>query len=103
MEQIIIKPIGTIYTAHKDIKNKPIQPIAAEGIEGFIKLEPEYVAGLKDLNGFSHITLLYHFHKINGFELEVIPFMDTVPHGIFATPSPKRPLVFLCILFFPKN
>ena len=91
MDNIIIKPIGTIYTPHKDIKNMPIQPIAAEGIIGFIKLEPEYVAGLKDLEGFSHITLLYHFHKINGFELEVIPFMDTVPHGIFATRSPKRP------------
>ncbi|MDD3321982.1 MAG: tRNA (N6-threonylcarbamoyladenosine(37)-N6)-methyltransferase TrmO [Paludibacter sp.] len=91
MEQIIIKPIGTIYTPHHDIKNMPIQPIAAEGIKGYIKLEPEYVAGLKDLEGFSHITLLYQFHKINGYELEVIPFMDTVSHGIFATRSPKRP------------
>jgi len=91
MEEIIINPIGIIHTPHTDIKNMPIQPIAAEGIRGYIKVEPEYVAGLKDLEGFSHITLLYRFHKINGYDLEVIPFMDTVPHGIFATRSPKRP------------
>jgi len=91
MEQIIINPIGIIHTPHTDIKNMPIQPIAAEGIRGYIKVEPEYVAGLKDLEGFSHITLLYQFHKINGYDLEVIPFMDTVSHGIFATRSPKRP------------
>jgi len=91
MDQIILNPIGIIRTPHTDIKNMPIQPIAAEGIKGYIKLKPDYVAGLKDLIGFSHITLIYHFHKINGYELEVIPFMDTISHGIFATKSPKRP------------
>lgn len=91
MDEIKIKIVGTIFTPHLDIKNMPIQPIAAEGIKGYIKIEPEFIAGLKDLDGFSHITLIYHFHKINGYELEVIPFMDTEPHGIFATKSPKRP------------
>jgi tRNA-Thr(GGU) m(6)t(6)A37 methyltransferase TsaA len=69
----------------------PIQPIAADGIKGYIELLPEYTNGLKDLEGFSHITLLYHFHKIEGFELEVIPFMDTEKRGIFACKAPKRP------------
>jgi len=91
MNEIIIKPIGTIFTPHSDIKNMPIQPIAANGIKGCIKMQPEYVAGLKDLEGFSHITLIYHFHKINGFELEVTPFMDTEKRGIFACKAPKRP------------
>ena len=91
METIIIHPIGVIRTPHKDIKNMPIQPIAANGIQGQIELLPEYVAGLKDLEGFSHITLIYHFHKIEGYELEVIPFMDTVKRGIFACKAPKRP------------
>jgi len=91
LDQIILNPIGIIRTPHTDIKNMPIQPIAAEGIKGYIKLKSDYVAGLKDLVGFSHITLIYHFHKINGYELEVIPFMDTISHGIFATKSPKRP------------
>jgi len=91
MESIIIQPIGVIRTPHTDVKNMPIQPIAADGITGHIELFPEYVAGLKDLDGFSHITLLYHFHKIEGYELEVVPFMDTKKHGIFSTKAPKRP------------
>jgi tRNA-Thr(GGU) m(6)t(6)A37 methyltransferase TsaA len=69
----------------------PIQPIAAEGIKGHIELLPEYVKGMKDLEGFSHITLIYRFHKITDHSLEVIPFMDNEPHGIFATKAPKRP------------
>ena len=91
MEEIIIRPIGVIHTPHKDIKNMPIQPIAAEGIRGYIELEEEYVEGLSDIEGFSHLTLLYQFHKIKGFELKVIPFMDTVERGIFACRAPKRP------------
>jgi len=91
MEEIIIKPIGTIFTPHTSIKNMPIQPLAAKGIRGFIKLLPEYSEGLKDLEGFSHITLVYHFHQITGYELAVIPFMDTEKHGIFACKAPKRP------------
>jgi tRNA (adenine37-N6)-methyltransferase len=91
MKPIILNAIGVIRTPHKDIKNMPIQPIAADGIQGQIELLPEYVAGLKDLEGFSHITLVYHFHKIEGFELEVIPFMDTEKRGIFSCKAPKRP------------
>jgi tRNA (adenine37-N6)-methyltransferase len=91
MENSIIHPIGTIHTPHIDVKNMPIQPIAAEGIKGYIELLPEFVEGLKDLEGFSHITLLYRFHKIEGYELLVTPFMDTEKHGVFATKAPKRP------------
>ena len=91
MEDIIIKPIGVIHTPHTDVKDMPIQPIAAEGIKGYIELLPEFLAGLKDIEGFSHLTLFYHFHKINGYELVVTPFMDTEKRGIFATKAPKRP------------
>lgn len=91
MEQIVIHPIGTIRTPHTDIRNMPIQPIAAEGIKGYIELLPEYAAGLSDLEGFSHITLFYHFHKTEGFKLKVVPFMDTQERGIFACKAPKRP------------
>lgn len=91
MEQIIINPIGIIHTPHVDVKNTPIQPLAAEGIKGYIELLPEYVQGLKDLEGFSHVTLIYRFHKINGFELEVVPFMDIEKRGIFSCKAPKRP------------
>lgn len=91
MEQVIINPIGVIHTPHKDIKNTPIQPLAAEGVAGTIELLPEFTKGLKDLEGFSHITVLYHFHKINGYELQVVPFMDKEKRGIFACKAPKRP------------
>ncbi len=89
--QIIINTIGIIYTPFHTIKDMPIQPIAAEGIKGHIELFPEYIDGLTDLEEFSHITLLYHLHKINGYDLMVKPFMDNKEHGIFATKSPKRP------------
>ena len=91
MKQITIIPIGTIYTPHSDIKNMPIQPLAAKGIKGRIELEPEFADGLKDIEGFSHITLIYQFHKISGYELQVVPFMDTQKRGIFACKAPKRP------------
>ncbi len=91
MKEIIIKPIGIIRTPHTDIKNMPIQPIAAEGIKGYIELLPEYVEGLSDLEGFSHITLLYHFHKIKGYKLKVVPFLDKQERGIFSCKAPKRP------------
>jgi len=91
MDSILIQPIGIIHTPYSDIKNMPIQPIAATGIKGYIELLPEYAEGLKDMEGFSHITLVYHFHKINGYDLITIPFMDDKPHGIFACKAPKRP------------
>jgi putative methyltransferase, YaeB/AF_0241 family len=91
MDEIIIKPIGIIHTPFDDVKNMPIQPIAAEGVFGLVEVFPEFAHGLKDLEGFSHITMLYHFHKIEGYELEVIPFMDDQPHGIFSCKAPKRP------------
>ena len=90
-KQITINPIGIIHTPFNDIKGMPIQPLAAEGIKGHIELFPKYIEGLTDLVGFSHITLLYQLHKINGYDLMVKPFMDNKEHGIFATKSPKRP------------
>ena len=69
----------------------PIQPVGARGVKGQIELNKEYVPGLKDLNGFSHIILIYHFHLSSGYSLEVKPFLDTVKRGIFATRAPKRP------------
>lgn len=91
MNSITIHPIGLIRTPHKDVNNMPIQPIAAEGIRGHIELLPEYAEGLQDLEGFSHITLLYHFHKIESYKLKVVPFMDDQERGIFSCKAPKRP------------
>jgi tRNA-Thr(GGU) m(6)t(6)A37 methyltransferase TsaA len=90
-KQITFNSIGIIHTPFKTINNMPIQPLAAEGVKGHIELFSEYAEGLTDLEEFSHVTLLYHFHKINGYHLTTKPFMDSKEHGIFATKSPKRP------------
>ena len=84
-------PIGIVRSPFSDIAGMPIQPSGARGIRGTIEIHPEFVAGLKDLDGFSRIILLYAFHRCNGYSLEVKPFLDPKPHGIFATRAPKRP------------
>ncbi|MDD1691535.1 MAG: tRNA (N6-threonylcarbamoyladenosine(37)-N6)-methyltransferase TrmO [Methanoregula sp.] len=69
----------------------PIQPNGARGIRGRIEISQEFVAGLRDLEDFSHLILIYALHRCNGYSLEVKPFLDPQPHGIFATRAPKRP------------
>jgi putative methyltransferase, YaeB/AF_0241 family len=90
-EDISYKPIGIIHTHYKDITGMPIQPSGADGVSGSIILRPELTSGLKDIEGFSHIILIYHFHLVTGYKLEVTPFMDRKPHGLFATRVPLRP------------
>ena len=68
----------------------PIQACYSE-VEGWIDLHPEYMEGLKDLEDFSHIILLYHFHQAEKMQLLVRPYLDTEIHGIFATRAPVRP------------
>jgi tRNA-Thr(GGU) m(6)t(6)A37 methyltransferase TsaA len=89
--QIHYEPIGVLHSPHKDIANMPIQPSGADGITGTITLDEQYVEGLKDLAGFSHIYVLYHFHQARAAQLTVTPFMDKESHGIFATRAPRRP------------
>ena len=85
------RPIGTIHTPFTEKKGMPIQPTAGKGIRGSVELLPEFAPGLKDLDGFSHVILLYAFHRSEGYELEVTPFLDTVKRGVFATRAPRRP------------
>lgn len=88
---IELNPIGIIHTPFTKPEGMPIQPAGATGIRGTIEVFEEYHAGLKDLDGFSHLILLYHFHRSHGFKLHVVPFMDSEPRGLFATRAPKRP------------
>ncbi len=83
--------IGIINSPHKEAKGMPIQPSSAAGIKGEIELFPEYLDGLKDLDGFSHIIVVYDFHKSKGFSLQPKPFLDDKVHGVFATRAPQRP------------
>ena len=69
----------------------PLQPAGAVGIQGTVEVFEEYQSGLKDIDGFSHIILLYHFHRSRSTKLQVVPFMDTVVRGLFATRAPNRP------------
>lgn len=88
---IEIKPIGIIHTPFKKRAGMPIQPAGASGVKGTVEVLEEYQAGLKDLDGFSHIILLYHFHRSQGFKMETVPFLDTESRGLFATRAPNRP------------
>ncbi len=85
------EPIGIIHTPFKTPEGMPIQPSGAGGIKGTVEIFCEYEDGLKDLKGFSHILLLYHFHQSKGFNLYVVPFMDSQVRGVFSTRAPKRP------------
>ena len=84
-------PIGIIHTPFLKLEGMPIQPAGGAGIKGTIDLFEEFQPGLRDLDGFSHIILVYHFHCCHSFNLEVVPFLDSEPRGLFATRAPKRP------------
>lgn len=88
---IELNPIGVIHTPFTQPEGMPIQPVGAAGVHGTVEVFAAYQAGLKDLDGFSHVILLYHLHRSQGFELEVVPFLDTQPRGLFATRAPRRP------------
>jgi tRNA-Thr(GGU) m(6)t(6)A37 methyltransferase TsaA len=84
-------PIGVIHSPFGEPDGMPIQPSAAQGIQGHILMHEDYVEGLDDLEGFSHIYLLYHLHLSDSYDLKVVPFLDDRLRGVFATRAPKRP------------
>jgi tRNA-Thr(GGU) m(6)t(6)A37 methyltransferase TsaA len=89
--EIVFQPIGIIHSPYAQLAGMPIQPSGASGIEGTVEVFQQYAEGLKDLEGFSHIILLYHFHKAKEASPLVVPFLDSKPRGIFATRAPNRP------------
>lgn len=91
MDEITYKPIGVIRTPFKEPRGVPIQPKAASGIKGTVEVLPEYAEGLNDIEGFSNIILIYHFHLTRGFSLKVKPYLDDRLRGVFSTRAPKRP------------
>ena len=91
MIEIVYHPIGIIHSPFKKPKGTPIQASCAKDKQGMIEIFPEYVQGLKDIEGFSHIILIYHFHLCKDISLIVKPFLDDRPHGVFSTRAPARP------------
>lgn len=91
MRTITYKPIGIIRTPFKKSEGTPIQAYAACEVKGMVEIFPEYSDGLKDLEGFSHVILIYHFHMSKASRLLAKPFLDDKEHGIFAIRGPSRP------------
>jgi len=85
-----MKPIGVIHTPFTDKQQTPIQPTRSQAV-GQVEVFPEFADGLQDLEGFSHIILLYVFHQSDGYTLQVKPFLDDQLRGLFATRYPCRP------------
>ncbi len=89
--KIEFSPIGIIHTPFMTAENVPIQPAADNNTNGWIEILDEFTDGLADLEGFSHIYLIFHLHKCTDYKLKVVPFLDTEERGIFSTRSPVRP------------
>lgn len=89
--EIKYRPIGFIHSPFTNLENMPIQPAGRTSAPGTIDILPEFAAGLKDVEGFSHIILIYHLHEVRRQQLTVTPFLGQEPRGIFATRAPTRP------------
>ena len=89
--EICYRPIGVVRSPFTSLAEMPIQPVSRASAPGRVEFYPQFAAGLKDLDGFSHIILIYHFHLAARVDLIVKPFLDQKPRGVFATRAPTRP------------
>ncbi len=90
-QNVTFTPIGVIRSEHKELSATPIQPVYAQGCLGRAEVFPQYADGLLDVEGFSHVYLIYHLHCAETPRLLVKPFLQDVEHGVFATRAPCRP------------
>ena len=88
--EFLMRPIGVILTPFTDEAQTPIQPTRSQAI-GQVEVDLKFAAGLQDVEGLSHLILLYVFHRSVGYSLQVRPFLDDQAHGLFATRYPARP------------
>ena len=90
---INLNQIATIQSPFCSLENMPIQPRGAKNTYATIEFKKEYQEGLKDLDGFSHLYLIYYFHKVPNHKLLVVPFNDetNTPRGVFSTRTPLHP------------
>ena len=91
MEEISLQPIGIIHSPFTGPGGTPVQSALAGDVQATVEVYPQYSEGLQDLEGFSHLILLFHCHRTGKFSLKVVPFLDSVPRGVFATRAPSRP------------
>ncbi|HZL63765.1 MAG TPA: tRNA (N6-threonylcarbamoyladenosine(37)-N6)-methyltransferase TrmO [Thermoleophilia bacterium] len=99
MTSLVLDPIGIIHSEHTDPRQTPIQPSFAQRSPGRVEVFPPFAQALDDLDGFSHLHLIYWLHRAadvaasmaGSSPLKVVPFLDDVPRGVFATRAPVRP------------
>jgi len=91
MQSWTVRPIGFVHSPFSEAHQVPRGLGAKHEEEGFIEILPEFAAGLRDIDGFSHLYVLWVFDRSQGFELVSTPPSDTQPHGVFASRSPRRP------------
>lgn len=91
VKPVTFKPIGIINSPFTKTGGMPIQPAGAAGVNGTVEVFPEFSDGLQDIEGFSHIILVYYFDRSEDFKLKVSPFLENEVHGVFAVRAPKRP------------
>ncbi len=90
-KEIIFKPIGIIHSPFKDRNEIPKQPFEGKDVKAKVEIFPEFLDGLKGLEKFSHIVLLFNFHLSQDYNLQVVPYREKQIRGVFATRSPHRP------------
>jgi tRNA-Thr(GGU) m(6)t(6)A37 methyltransferase TsaA len=88
--KIVLFPIGIIHSPFREKEGMPLQPIRSQEA-GVLEVFPDYEQGLQDIEGFSHLILLYHFHQEPQTRMLVKSYLEDSIHGVFATRSPKRP------------
>lgn len=88
---IVLRPIGIVHSPYREPKGTPIQGVFGDTTEACVEVEPKYKDGFRDLNGFSHAILLYHFDRSEREEITTEPYLEKGARGIFATRSPHRP------------
>jgi tRNA (Thr-GGU) A37 N-methylase len=96
-DTITLRPIGIIHSPFQSTQGMPIQTVAAADVEGELEVFEEFAPGLRDIEGFEFLILITHLHQAVE-KLEVVPFMDTVSHGVFATVLQRGPTGLVCPL-----
>ncbi len=91
MDTLSLRPVGRVTSPYREAREVPRGPGAKHTAEGVLEILPEFEAGLKDIEGFSHLFVIWAFDRSEGFELVGTPPTDDRPHGVFATRSPRRP------------
>jgi tRNA-Thr(GGU) m(6)t(6)A37 methyltransferase TsaA len=90
-ERILYRPIGIIHTEFLDKREAPLQGVFGKQAKGEVEIFSEFTAGLKEIEEFSHLILIYHFHRADGYSLITRPFLEDKERGIFAIRHFKRP------------